>query len=108
MYNVIEYSENYSKISGILWQYCKDIPAVEDNGATVNFAVNNLSDSFTFKEKITGQTENNRTKDVKMMVSLKYFSNFWKTLEMPLISCKINLILKWSENCVVVSSDVAN
>ena len=48
MYNLIEYSDNYSKTSGILWQYCKDIPAVDDNNAIVNFAENNLTDSFNF------------------------------------------------------------
>ena len=48
MYNLIEYSDNYSKISGSLWQYCKDILAVNNNGEIVNFAVNNLTDSFNF------------------------------------------------------------
>ena len=48
MYNLIEYSDNYSKTSGSLWQYCKDIPAVDNNNAIVNFAENNLTDSFNF------------------------------------------------------------
>ena len=56
MYNLIEYSDNYSNTSGSLWQYCNDIPAVNNNNATVNFAENNLTDSFNFKIKITGQT----------------------------------------------------
>ena len=55
MYNLIEYSDNYSKTSGSLWQYCKDIPAV-DNNASVNFAENDLVDSFNVKVKMTGQT----------------------------------------------------
>ena len=54
IYNLIEYSDNYSKTSGSLWQYCKDIPAVDNNNAIVNFAENNLTDSFNFKVKITG------------------------------------------------------
>ena len=54
MYNLIEYSDNYSKTSGSLWQYCKDIPAVDNNNAIVNFTENNLTDSFNFKVKITG------------------------------------------------------
>ena len=49
MYDLIEYSDNYSKTSGSLWQYCKDIPAVNNNNATVHFAVNNFTDSFNFK-----------------------------------------------------------
>ena len=42
------------------------------------------------------------------MVPLKYLSNFWRTLEMPLINCEVNLMLTWSANCVIVSTDVAN
>ena len=51
MYKLIEYSDNYSKTSGSLWQYCTDIPAVDNNNAIVNFAENNLTDSFNFKVK---------------------------------------------------------
>ena len=91
-----------------MWQYCKDIPAVNNNNAVANFAENNLTDSFNFKAKMTGQTGDNRTKNVDIMVPLKYLSNFWRTLEMPLINCEINLILTWSKNCVTVSTNVAN
>ena len=75
MYNVIEYSDNYAKTTGSLWQFCKDIPA-RNNGAIVIFAENNLTDSFNFKLKITGQTGNGGTKNVEIMVPLKYLSNF--------------------------------
>ena len=107
MYNLIEYSDNYSKTFGSLWQYCKDIPAVNNN-AVVNFAGNNLTNSFNFKVKMTSQTGVDGTKNVKIMLPLKYSSNFWRTLEMPLINCEINLILTWSTNCVIVSTNVAN
>ena len=105
--NLIEYSYNYSKTSGSLWQYCKYIPAVDNYNAIVNFAENNLTDSFNFKAKMAGQTGDNVTKNVEIIVSLKYLSNFWRTLEMPLIDCEINLILTWSTNCVIVSTKVA-
>ena len=75
MYNLIEYSDSYSKTSGSLWQYFKDIPAVNNNNSMVDFAVNNLTDSFNFEVKITGQTGNNGKKEVEIMVSLKYISN---------------------------------
>ena len=91
-----------------MWQYCKDIPAVNDNNAIVNFAENNLTYSFNFKVKMTGRTRNDGTKNVEKTLPLKYLSNFWRTLEMPLINCEINLILKWSANCVIVSTNVAN
>ena len=59
MYNLIEYSDSYSKTSGSLWQYCKDIPTVNNNGDIVDFNGANATDSFNFKTKITGQTNNN-------------------------------------------------
>ena len=100
MYNLIEYSDNYGKTTGRLWQYCKDIPTWNDNNAIIIFTDNNLTDSFKFKAKVTGQTGNNGTKDVEIMVPLKYLSNFWRTLEMPLINCEVNLILTWSSTRV--------
>ena len=68
MFNLIEYSDNYSKTSGRLWQYCKDIPAVNNNGDVVDFNGANATDSFSFKTKMTGQTHNNgRTDNVEIM-----------------------------------------
>ena len=90
-----------------MWQYCKGIPAVNNN-AIADFTDNNRTDLFNFKLKMTGQTGDNGTKNVEIMVPLKYLSNFWKTLEMPLINWKFNLILTWSRNCVIVSSNDAN
>ena len=106
MYNLIEYINNYSKTSGSLWQYCKDIPAVNNNGDIVDFNGTNATDSFNFK---TGQTNNNgRIDNVEIMVPLKSLSNFWRALEMRLINCEVNLILIWSTNCVIVYTNVAN
>ena len=96
MYNLIEYSDNYLKTSGSLWQYYKVDP--NDNIAD--------SESFKYKVKITGKTpDNGNTKDVEIIVPLKYLSNFWRTLEMPLINCEVNLILTWSKDCVITSSE---
>ena len=89
MYNLIEYSDNYSKTSGSLWQYCKDIPGVDDDGDIVDFNGANATDSFNFKTEITGQTNNDGIINVEIMVPLKYLSNFWRTLEMPLINCEV-------------------
>ena len=68
----------------------------------------NTTDSFKFKAKITGQTEDDGTKDVEIMVPLKYLSNFWRTLEMPSINCEVNLILTWSSACVLISTNIPN
>ena len=95
MHNLIEYSDNYSKTSGSLYQYYKDEP--NDNIAD--------SESFKYKVKISGKTTAaGNTKDVEIIVSLKYLSNFWKTLEMPLINCEVNLLLAWSQDFVITNS----
>ena len=95
MYNLIEYSDDSSKTSGSLWQYYKDDP--NDSIAQ--------SESFKSKIKITGKTPAaGNKKDVEIIVPLKYLSNFWRTLEMPLINCEVNLILTWSKDCVISSA----
>ena len=77
-YNLIEYSDNYAKTTGSLWQYFRDDP--NDNLAD--------SESFKSKIKIAGKTPtNNNVKNVETMVPLKYLSNFWRTLEISLINC---------------------
>ena len=109
MYNLIEYSDNYSKTSGSLWQYCKDISAVNDNGDIVYFNGANATDSFNFKTKIKAQTDDDgEINNVEIMVPLKYSSNLWRTLEMLLINCEVNLTLTWSANCVIVYTNVSN
>ena len=93
MYNLTENSDNYSKTSGGLWKYYWD-----DSNDNIT-----QSESFKYKIKITGKTPaTENTKVVEIAVPLKYLSNFWRTLEMPLINCEINLILSWSEDCVIV------
>ena len=63
---------------------------------------------FNFKQKITGQRGNDGTKDVEIMVALKHLNKVYRTLEMPLINCEINLILTCSANCFVVANHVKN
>ena len=108
MSNLIKYSDNYANTTGSLWQCCKDIPARNANDEIIVFDVNNVTDSFNFKAKTTGRTGNNGTKDVEIMVPLKYLSSFWRTLEMPLINCEVNLILTWSSTCVLIATGVQN
>ena len=103
-YNLIEYSNNYSETSESLWQYYRDEPALNDAGELDNFPGNSVS--FKSKQKITGSAGNDGTKAVQIMVPLKHLSNFWKTLEMPLINCEINHISSWSANFVI--SNAAN
>ena len=83
MQNLIEYSDNYLKTSGSLWEYCKEIPAVNNAGNIVDFNGANATNLFSFKRKTTCQTtaDNNNGNiagrvDVEIMVPLKYLSNF--------------------------------
>ena len=95
MYNLIEYSDSYSKTSGRLWQYYKDEPN------------DNLTDSESFKSKIKirGNTfADGNTSDVEIITSLKYLDNFWRPLEMPLINCEVYLVSTWWSTCVVTNS----
>ena len=112
MFNLIEYSDNYSKTSRNLWQYCKEIPAVNNAGNIVDFDGSNATDSFNFKTTITGQIAANNNNcsiagrvDAEIMVQLKYLSNFWRTLEMVSINCE-ELISEWSANCVIIYTNV--
>ena len=90
IYNLIEYSDNYWKTSGNLWQYYKNIPALNNNGDIVGFNGANATDSFNFKAKITDQTDDDgEINNVEIMVPLKYLSNFWGTLEIPLTETKL-------------------
>ena len=98
MYNLIAYTDNYSKTSGNLWQFNRD----KSNDNLTD------SESFKFKIKILGKTQNNgNEKDVEIIIPLKQLSNFQKTLEMPLINCEVNLILTRSSACFITNSTAA-
>ena len=103
MYNLLEYSKNYRKTAGSLWNYYRDKPnAGVNNGITYSIMV---SKSFDYKSNFIegGITQNNLTKnDVKIVVPLKYLSNFWRSLNIPLINCEVELILTWFKNCVLI------
>ena len=102
MYNLTGYSDNYSDTSGSLWRFKRDEVA---NNA--NVANNNNVPSFKYKANLIGSTEANGTKKgVKIAVPLKYLSNFWRSLEMPLINCKVDLSLAWIEECVLTTAEI--
>ena len=101
MHNLIEYSDNYSDTSGSLWGFKRD--EIDNNAEVTN---DDNAPSFKYKASLIGNTENNGTKNgVKIAVPLKYLSNFWRSLEMPLINCKVELSLKWIENCALTTAE---
>ena len=102
MYNLLDYSKNYSKTTKRFWNYYRDEP---NSGAknNINYSIKD-SKSFDYKASITGKSEGNNTKkEAEIAVSLKHLSNFWRTLDIQLINSGINLILTWYENYVLTS-----
>ena len=105
MYNLIEYSDNYQISSATLYQYKRDEPPEDD--AVVDITADNSS-SLKYKISLLGNpvVANNIARiNVKVVVPLKYLSNFFTSLEMPLINCKIKLNLKWKKECVLSTDD---
>ena len=100
MYNLIEYSDNYSDTSGSLWQFKRDEQNI--NNGNIPDGVNSTnSTSFKYKPSFIKISGDGAFKNVKIAVPLKYMSNFGRSLEMPLINCKIHLELNWSKNCMM-------
>ena len=109
MYNLLEYSKNYRKTTGSLWNYYRDEPS---NPLSSN------SESFKYKTSITGNTYNvgdgeegydaNKVgkNETEVVIPLKHLSNFWRTLNIPLINCETELILTWSKNCALADMTV--
>ena len=104
MYNLMEYSDNYSDRSGSLWQFKRD----EDPTNNVDLTIDN-SQSFKYKIALVGKTanQNNRNsfaKETKIVLPLKYLYNFCRLLEMLLINYKVHLELNWIEDCILYSA----
>ena len=105
MYNLIEYSDNYQDSSAILYQYKRDEPPEAD--AIADLMVDNSS-SFKYKISSLGNpvvADNIARRSVKVVVPLKYLSNFFRSLEMPLTNCKVKLNLTWKKECVLSTDD---
>ena len=104
-----------------MWNYYRDEPnnpPLNDyHPLTVNYNAEPITNSESFKHKsnITGKTSNanqengenteqgntKTKKNLEIVVPLKYLTNFWRNLDMPLINCEVSLTLTWSENCVL-------
>ena len=130
IYNLLEYSKNYRKTIGSLYNYYRD--ELNDDADNNNFANNNVvsSNTFNYKNKIIGNTynvestivpaaggarvanpnydaNNSGNKNVKLAIPLKYLGKFWRALDIPSISCEVSLELKWNKNRVITSQQIA-
>ena len=103
IYNLIEYIDNYSDTSGSLWNFKRD--EITNNTNVTN---DDNAPSFKYKSNLIDNTEDDGKKNgVKIAVPLKYLSNFWRSLKMPLINCKVELSLKWYETCLLTTATTA-
>ena len=126
MYNLLEYIKNYRKTIGSLYNYYRDeLSDDADDNNFDNIKVIN-SNTFKYKNKIIGNTYDvdaripnadgagqidnptyiaikNGTQEVELGIPLKYLGNFWRALNIPLISCEVSLELKWDKKCVITS-----
>ena len=126
MHNLLEYSKNYRKTIGSLYNYYRDqLSDDNDNNNFGNIKVVN-SKAFKYKNKIIGNTydvnstilnpggnarirnpnylqNNSGKKSIELAIPLKYLGNFWRALNIPLISCEVSLELKWNKNCIITS-----
>ena len=104
MYNLLEYSKNYRKTTGSLWNYYRDEPSRIIGANNITHSILN-SEFFYYKANFmeNGVTHDNLTKNyVKVVVLLIHLSNFWRHLDIPLINCEVELILTWFKNCVLI------
>ena len=115
MYNLLEYSKSYRKTIGSLYNYYRDeLSDDADDNNFDNIKVVN-SNTFKYKNKIIGNMYNvnagadgydvneNGTQEAELAIPLKYLGNFWRALNIPLISCGVSLELKWDKNCIITS-----
>ena len=105
MYNLLEYSKNYRKTIGSLWNYYR---------AEASDPLSSNPQSFKYKTSITGNTLNVGTDEAdydankvgknktEVVIPLNYLSNIWRSLNIPLINCEVELIFTWSKNCILV------
>ena len=95
----------YSDVSGSLWQFKRDEVPVGSADLSID-----TSQSFKYKAAFSGKTAdavnntNSSVKEARIVVALKYLSNFWRSLEMPLTHCKVYLELNWIEDCILSSA----
>ena len=112
MYNLLEYSKNYEKTSGSLFNYYRDEPkehTIDAGNNAIHISIRN-SNSFDYKTKIVGSLAAGELEkdDAEIAIPLKYLGDFWRSLDTPLINYEITLILSWYKECVLVGKALRN
>ena len=119
MYNLLEYSKNYRKTTGSLWNYYRDEPSnpLSSDSESFKYKTSIIGNTYNVDKKITdddGDEVDNPKYDANeagkyeagVVIPLKHLSKFWKSLNIPLINFEVELILTWSNNCVLADMTV--
>ena len=120
MYNLLEYSKNYKKTIDSLWNFYRDEPSdpLSSDSESYKYKTSITGTTYNIDEKITDDDDGNEVdnskydankvgkNETKVVIPLKYLSNFWRSLNIPLINCEIELILAWSKNCILADMTV--
>ena len=121
MYNLLGYSKNYKNTTGSLWNYYRDEPSnpLSTNSESFNYKISITGNTYNVDEKITdddGNEVDNPNYDAnkfgknkaEIIIPLKHLSNFWRSLNILLINCEVELILTWTKNCALADMTVAD
>ena len=104
MYNLLEYIKNYKKTTGSLWNYYRDKPSnpLSSNSGPFKYKTSITKYNYNVGDDEEGYDTNKVGKNEnEVVIPLKHLSNFWKSLNIRLINCEVELILTWSKNCVL-------
>ena len=121
IYNLLEYSKNYRKTTGSLWNYYRDEPSnpLSSDSESFKYETSITGNTYNVDEKITNDDGNevdnpkydaNKAgkNETEVVIPVKYLNNFWRSLNIALINCVVELILTWSKNCVLANMTTKN
>ena len=99
------------KTTGSLWNFYRDKPSnpLSFNSVSCKYKTSITGNTYNAGVGEAGYDENKGGKyEAKVVIPLKHLSNFWRSLNIPLINCEVELILTWSKNCVLADMTLAN
>ena len=119
IYNLLEYSKDYRKTTERWWNYYRDEPSnpLSSNSEPFKYKTSITENTYNVDKKITDDDGNevdnpkydaNKVgkNETEVVIPLKHLSNFWRSLNIPLINCELELILTWSKNCILADMTV--
>ena len=111
IYSLLEYSKNYIKTTGSLWNYCRDEPSnplfLILNLLNIKQVLQEILIILMFMKLVMMKKKIGKN-ETEVAIPLKYLSNFWRNLNIPLINCEVKLILTWAKNCVLADMTEVN